>query len=188
MDELAALGLVEVFDVVDESLVVLITLLHFFFAAFVGDGEAKPFVEKSHLLESRAQRFEVELDRLEGLGARPKRDHSARLVGVFTLLEGCSGHSVFKAHSPDAALSSYFDVKFLRKRVDNRDSDTMKAAGYGVAPATELSTGVQNGHDHLDGGLLFLLIEVHRDASTVVPHANGAVRANGDVNGVAVTG
>ena len=47
----------------------------------------------------------------------------------------------------------------------------VQAAGDLVAPAAELAAGVQDGKDHLQGGLAGLGLDVHGDAAAVVHDA-----------------
>jgi hypothetical protein len=47
---------------------------------------------------------------------------------------------------------------------------------------------VQDGHDHLDRGLVLLLVQVDRDAAAIVFDPHRVVLADGDVDRVAVPG
>ena len=44
----------------------------------------------------------------------------------------------------------------------------MQAAGDLIAPAAELAAGMEDGKDHLQGGLACLRLDVHGDAPAVV--------------------
>ena len=44
----------------------------------------------------------------------------------------------------------------------------MEAAGDLIAPAAELAAGVEDGEDHLQGGLARLGLDVHGDAAAIV--------------------
>src|SRR5690606_34808781 len=52
----------------------------------------------------------------------------------------------------------------------------------------ELTTGVQYGHDDLGRRDTFFLMEVHRNAATVVTHSDGFIDMNGDGDVTAVAG
>ncbi len=64
----------------------------------------------------------------------------------------------------------------------------MQAAGYSVAAATELAAGVQDGHDHLNGGLALGGVDVHRNAAAVVRDLDAAVGLQDDFDVRAVSG
>ena len=62
----------------------------------------------------------------------------------------------------------------------------MQATGDRVATTAELTTGVQNGHDNLDGGLLFGGVLIDGNASPVVGNSYCAVLLNDDLDQVGV--
>lgn len=64
----------------------------------------------------------------------------------------------------------------------------MQAAGDGVAAAAELSSGVQDGHHDLHGGLALGGVHVHRDAAAVVLDPDAAVVLERDLDVGAVAG
>ena len=174
MNELVLLGLVEVLDVVDEAALVHVALGHVLVAALVGDGESKPLVEERVLLEARSQGLVVELDGLERLGARPERDRRAGLIRGLALLERRGGHAVHEADAPYVPLLAHLDIELTRERVDDRNTDAVQTAGHRVGAAAELAAGVQDGEHDLDGRLLFLLVDVDRDAAAVVDDPNAS--------------
>ena len=81
---------------------------------------------------------------------------------------GASGTPSVKLHAPDVALAAHLGLHADRQRVDHGDADAVQAAGDRVPAAAELSAGVQDGHDDLDGGLVLLLVQVDGDAAAVV--------------------
>ncbi len=52
--------------------------------------------------------------------------------------------------------------------IDHRDADAVQAAGDLVGILVELAAGMKDRHDHFEGGAFLLLVEVGRDAATVV--------------------
>ena len=64
----------------------------------------------------------------------------------------------------------------------------MQAAGDGVGVGVELAAGVQDRHDHLDGGPLLLGVHLDRDAAAVVVNRHPAVGPQRHDDVVGVTG
>ena len=60
--------------------------------------------------------------------------------------------------------------------------------GLVAAAAAELAAGVEHGHDDLQGRDAHLLVDVDRDAATVILNADRVIRVDGDGNLVAVAG
>ena len=58
----------------------------------------------------------------------------------------------------------------------------MEAAGDLVAAAAELAAGVEDGHDHLEGGLAHLGVLGHGDAAAVVLDGERAVGVDGHLD------
>src|SRR5699024_1141491 len=109
-------------------------------------------------------------------------------VGRADLGEGGGGHPVLVALAPDGSVTEDLDEQPGRQGVDDRDADTVQAAGGGKAAAAQLPAGVEHGEDDLDGGLALRLDDVHRDPAAVVDDADAAVLEDGDVDGRRVTG
>lgn len=78
------------------------------------------------------------------------------------------------------------DVQARRECVHHGRAHAVQAAGGGVRAAAELAAGVQLGHDDLDTGEAGFGLDVHGDAAAVVPHLDGAVVVQDDVDVVAV--
>ena len=64
----------------------------------------------------------------------------------------------------------------------------MESARHRVTAAAELAAGVQDGEDHLDSRLILRLVEIDRNAATVVDDPHSTVFEHGDQDGVAVSG
>ena len=87
----------------------------------------------------------------------------------------------------DLAVAVDLEIEALGQRVDHRDADAVQAAGDLVAVVVELAAGVQDGQ-HDFRGRLAALVQVDRDASTVVDDRDRVVEMNADVDLIAVAG
>ena len=98
------------------------------------------------------------------------------VVRLFALDQAALGlAAVGEGHPPDVALPPHFGVHPAGERVHHGDTHAVEAAGHGVAAAAELAAGVQDGHDHFNGGLVLGGVHVHGDAAAVVNHLDAAV-------------
>ena len=75
----------------------------------------------------------------------------------------------------DLSVPVDLDNQPLGKGVDHRRTHTVKAAGDLVSPAAKFSAGVEDGVDHLQGGLAGLSLDIHGDSPAVVHHGDGVV-------------
>ena len=64
----------------------------------------------------------------------------------------------------------------------------MKAAGNLIASIAEFTTGVQNGHDYLYSGLLFLFHHIHGNTTAVIDNRNTIISMDNYLNLSTVTG
>src|SRR5690606_18129862 len=71
------------------------------------------------------------------------------------------------------------EPQVLGQRVDHGHADAVQATRHLVAVVVELAARVQHGKDHLGGGHTLFLVDVHRDAATVVGHRHRAVLVDG---------
>src|SRR5690606_29503752 len=78
--------------------------------------------------------------------------------------------------------------QLLGERVDHRNAHAVQTTGHLVAVVVELTAGVQHGHDHLGRRHAFFLVDVHRNAATVVAHGDGLIGVDGDADFGAVAG
>src|SRR5947209_14665122 len=112
--------------------------------------------------------LEVELDDLEGLGARKEG-----YLGAFLAfgrgaddLEWRLGIAVAKAHEMLLAVAPDGEVEPFRKRVDDADADAVETAGnlvgIVVGRVLELTAGVELGHDDLGRRHAFLGVDARR--------------------------
>ena len=66
-----------------------------------------------------------------------------------------------------------------RQGVDAADADAVQTAGHLVRALVELTTGVQDGHDDLEGRLMHLLVLVDGNTATIVLDGNGVIFVDG---------
>ena len=99
-----------------------------------------------------------------------RREGRARALAV----EG-AGHAALERDALLGRRAVHVDVHPRRERVDDRQADSVQAAGRDVRAATELAAGVQLGGHDLDAGEPGLGLLVGRDAATVVVDLDGAV-------------
>ncbi len=216
VDDLGALGGVEVLDVVEQTVRVAVrdapallrprgglvslcgvgTLGRSFLCStlvdgigtLVGEGDRQALVEEGHLLEARTDRLEVVDGRLEDLRARPERDRRASLVALLFLTQLAERHTARELHSVDVALLPHLGLEARRQGVDDRAADAVQTTGDLVAAATELASGVQLGEDELDGRHVVRLVAARRDAAAVVGDADAVVGQDRHVDARRVTG
>jgi hypothetical protein len=75
------------------------------------------------------------------------------------------------------------------KRVHHRRTHTVKTSGYLVARviATELSSGMEYGHDGFKGRHLGLLVDVYGNSSSVIDNTNNLAWKKGNFNVIGMT-
>src|SRR5210317_2320835 len=73
-------------------------------------------------------------------------------------------------------------AEFSRKGVYNRNTDTVKTARDLVSVVIELSTGVEDCHDHFSGRDTLLFVNVCRNTTTVIAYGNTLVSVNRDTH------
>ena len=117
-------------------------------------------------------------------------DGGARVVGLAHDLHLLGDLAPGELHLVDLPVFVDLDLQPLGQGVDHRGAHAVQTAGDLIAPAAELTAGVQDGKDHLQGGLARLGLDVHGDAPAVVGDGDGVVRVDGhgDVGAVARQG
>ena len=76
----------------------------------------------------------------------------------------------------DLAIAVYFGEQHVAQRIHAAHTHAVQTTGDLVAVLVELATGVQHGHDHLQGATAFLGVHIHGDSTAVVLHADTVVR------------
>ena len=121
----------------------------------VAHDELDALVEERHLAQARGDGLEVVVGGLEDvLRGIPGDGRAGLLVGLHRpdLLEVGVGDAELERLAPQVAAVLDLGHEAARQRVDDRDADTVQAAGDLVAAAAELAAGVEHGQRHRDGG------------------------------------
>ena len=112
---------------------------------------------------------------LTHLSKAERRKHVATALKVV----GLADHLERRHRLPQAvllemglAVAPDGELQVLRQGVHHRDPYAVQAAGHLVRVVVELPAGVQDGHDDLGRGALFLGVFVDRDAAPVVADAD----------------
>ena len=201
---LGLLRRIQVLHVIKESVVILerdFTWLELFFlffklnvvvvdlfCAFVAQSNTKSLVQERHLLEASAQRFKVELDGVKNLLVRPERNDGSGVICDFTLCDLTRRHTTLITLAPHVAVTVDFCVHLFRQRVYHGRTYTVQTTGHCVSTATELTSGVQDRQNHLQGGDLLSGVHGNRDTTTSVFYPHSPISQNGDVNRVVKPG
>ena len=134
------------------ALVVHLDLLQLVVASVLED-EPDARVEEGELAEAMLEPLEVEIDDLEGLGARQEGHLGPALLGRADDLQRRLGVAVAEAHVMLFAVAPDGEIEELAERVHDRNADAVKAArhlvGIVVRRVLELTARVQLGHDDL---------------------------------------
>ena len=129
----------------------------------------------------------VEIDHGERIGRRHERDLRAGLAaGIANDFERPLGHAVGEPHRVLLAVPPNGEVEPAGERVHHGDADAVQAARHLVGVLVELTSRVELGHDDLGGGDAFALVNLDRNAATVIVDRNGPVRVQDDINHVAI--
>ena len=116
--------------------------------------------------------LEVEIDDLEGLGARQEGHPGPALVGRADDLQRGLGVAVAEAHVMLFAIAPDGQIEPFAKRVDDRHADAVEAArhlvGIVVRRVLELTAGVQLGHDDLGRRNAFFGMNAGRNSAAIV--------------------
>ena len=131
----------------------------------------------------------VELDHGEGLGAWHESDaRSGLAVRIADGLERRLGHTVGEAHEMLLAVAPDGEIEPGRERVDDRHADAMQTARDLVGVLVELPAGMELGHDHFSRRDALALVDLGRDAPSVVVDGDRAVGIQRDHDLVAEAG
>ena len=124
---------------------------------------------------------------VEHLRVGLKGDGGTGMVGVADDLHLLGNVTPGELHLVDMSVLVHLHLQPLGKGVYHGRAHAVKTAGYLVAPAAELTAGVQNGIYHLQSGPARLGLDVYGDAPAVVGDGDGIalVDGHGDVRAVA---
>ena len=116
---------------------------------------------------------------LEDVGVCPEGDCRAGVIGGTTLLKLGLRNAMLVALAVDRLVALYLDIKTSGERVDDGDTDAMQTAGHRVAATAELSAGVQDSENYLNGRFLLDRMLIDRNTAPVVDHTDAAVSEEG---------
>ena len=83
---------------------------------------------------------------------------------------------------PCVALTVHLGNHAGRQCIHHGDTHTVQTARDRVAAATELTTGMQHGHNNLNGGLVLGGVLIHGNTAAIILHTDRTVSLNGHVN------
>src|SRR5690606_33788592 len=119
-------------------------------------------------LEAVADDDRVELDPRKNRGVGTEEHRGARAARGAELLHGSKGHALFELLLPLGAIAAYRRDQFLRQRIDDRRTDSVKAARRLVVAVLELAAGMQRREDDFERALLRLRMLVDRNTAAIV--------------------
>ena len=96
--------------------------------------------------------------------------------------------AVLEGNVPSVTLTAHLGLNASRQRVHHRNTDTVQTTGDSVTAAAELTTGVQNRHNDLNGGLMLRGVLVNGNTAAVIFDAYRAVLLDYNINAIRVTG
>ncbi len=115
----------------------------------------------------------------EDLAARIEADRRAALVGRADDRQRRLRHAHPVFLMVVVAVAMNVEHQHFRQRVDHRHADAMQTAGDLVTTAAELTAGMQDRHDHFGCRAAFFLVDVDRNAATVVGDGDAAIELQG---------
>jgi hypothetical protein len=174
------LVLVDVLDERHEALGILEVLARARALVLQIDRDAASAHQVGHLAQALGDDLVLDLGRAEDLRVGLERHRRARRAALPDDLERRRAHAALERHAVRLALAVDDDLQPLGQRVDARHADAVQAAGHLVRALVELAAGVQLGQRDLDRRDAFRLVEVDRDAASVVPDADRAVGVDRD--------
>ena len=148
-----------------------------FKAALIRQDDAQTLIQKRHLLQARTQRLKIELNRFENFRIRVERLSRSRRICLSATGETLAHNmaAILKRHVPLVALTLNAGIDAARKRVHNRNTNTVKTTRNRVTAAAELTASVQNRHDDLDGRTALRRVHIHRNTTAVILNTDATI-------------
>ena len=115
-------------------------------------------------------------------------DHGTCLIGGPNNFHGLGDVAPGEFHLVNLPILVDLNLQPLGKGVDYAGAHAVEAAGNLIAAAAELSAGVEDGKNHLQGGQAGLGLDVHGDATAIVGDSNGVALVDGDGDLIAEAG
>ena len=154
----------------------------------VGERDADAPVEVGQFPQTGGQGLEAVLGLGEDGVVGQEVHDGAGLPGFPDDLGGSLGHAAMVFLAPDLALPVHGGHQLGGQGVDAGDADAVQTAGDLVGVLVEFAPRVQDGHDHLQGGLAFLGVHFRGDAPAVVAYGDAVVRVDDHPDGIAMAG
>ena len=100
----------------------------------------------------------------------------------------CDGLTLGILLDKDLSLTVDFRNKEVTEGVHAGDTHAVKTAGHLVTVLVELTAGVEHRKNNLKGASVLFFVHTRRDASAVIPYADGIIFKDLDVHVCAVAG
>ena len=186
--------LVEVFDELLETALVVEHVFAFLSLALVLQGDAHAFVQESHFPEARLERVvfkhDTRVEHAVGIHVRadvgPEPDIGTRLLCLARHAQVIVNLAAVVLLLVYLAARTHFNAQVTGQGVDNGRADAVQAAGDFVSGAAKLAAGVQHGQTDLDRRAVELGMLVHREAAAVIADRHGSVGMDDDQDIVAI--
>ena len=149
----------------------------------VGQREVYTLVQEGQLTQTVCQNVVFVFGRMrEDRAVGLERDSSTAVVALTNNLKFRHGGSLAVTLLVYLASAVNLCYKLGREGVDARYTHTVQTSRDLVAALVELTSRVQNSEHHLECRLALLLVEVDRNASTVILDRDRVVRIDGDLD------
>ena len=103
-------------------------------------------------------------------------------------LDGIKGLSLLVLLLINLTVAEHLRRHVRREGIDAAHTHTVKTTAHLVAALVELTTGMKDGHYHLQGALMELLMLVDGNTTAIVLHRDALVGIDGHLNLGAITG
>ena len=117
-----------------------------------------------------------------------KSNVKAVIFRLSLVAEGTGYRAALKALGVAAAIVAVVDLDPFGQRVDDRRADAVQSSRELIAVAAELTAGVKNGIDHLQGRNAHLGMDAAGDTAAIVTNRYRAVGMEGHLNAVTASG
>ena len=158
-----------------------------FFCVVRLDGDLDASIQERQLTQPLRKYIKAELRGLENLAIGLERHPRAALFRLAYFLQRSLRVAAPVALLVHLAVALDFDFERFRQRVDDRNTDTVQAAGNFVGSFVELAAGVQFGKHDFGGGNFLRGMNIDGNAAAVVDHGDAVIDMNGYFDAVTMT-
>ncbi len=176
----------EIYDVLMDGVFVVIEIRHkFAYAALVAQllplllplalvaqGDSQPSVQKRLLAHAGMKYFIVIHRIVEHLRVGLEADGRAALFRRAELFYMLGYIAAGELHAVALSVLAYLDLQPFRQRVHNGRAHAVQTAGHLVSAAAELAARMQHREHDLQRAFPRLLLNIDRDAASVILHAD----------------